>query len=156
MVASPSDSRSLDSPTYQNPIDNLRLMSCAIGVSGPMVKGLRQQLPVLIIVEFSSSLDGHRGIMSSTCTRGVDDIQHTFKMKIYCNNGTAILIAGDNASKKKTRYLIRAFYFINNFVRANNIKIQWTSTSHQQADILTKKLGPNKMEEAIKKLGLGG
>ncbi|PLW04937.1 hypothetical protein PCANC_27509 [Puccinia coronata f. sp. avenae] len=25
----------------------------------------------LIIVKFSSSLDGHRGIMSSTCTRGV-------------------------------------------------------------------------------------
>jgi hypothetical protein len=86
----------------------------------------------------------------------LDDIQHTYKMKIYCNNKTAILIAGDNASKKKTRYLIRAFYFINDFVRANNIKIKWTRTFNQQANIFTKKLGPNKMEEANKKLGLGG
>jgi hypothetical protein len=41
-------------------------------------------------------------------------------------------------------------------VRANNVKINWTSTINQQADIFTKKLGPNKMEAAIKKLGLGG
>ena len=76
-------------------------------------------------------------------------------MKIYCDNKAAILIASNNASKKKTRYLIRAFYFINDFVRENNIKMQWTSTINQQANIFTKKLGPNKMEAAIKKLGLG-
>jgi hypothetical protein len=86
----------------------------------------------------------------------LDNIQHHFKIKIYCNNEAAILIAGNNASKKKTRYLIQAFYFINDFVRANNVKINWTSTINQQADIFTKKLGPSKMEAAIKKLGLGG
>jgi hypothetical protein len=84
----------------------------------------------------------------------LEDIKHTVKMNIFCDNETAILIAGDNTSKKKTRYLIRAFYFINDFVRANNIKIQWTSTSYQQADIFTKKLGPNKMAAATKTLGL--
>jgi hypothetical protein len=104
--------------------------------------------------EYIALSDGAQNLAAMSIL--LDDIQHTFEMKIYCNNETAILIAGDNASKKKTRYLIRAFYFINDFVRANNIKIQWTSTSHQQADILTKKLGPNKMEEANKKLGLGG
>jgi hypothetical protein len=86
----------------------------------------------------------------------LDDIDQNVKMNIFCDNETAILIAGDNASKKKTRYLIRAFYFINDFVRANNIKIEWTSTLKQQADIFTKKLGPNKMEEAARKLGLRG
>jgi hypothetical protein len=37
-------------------------------------------------------------------------------LKIYCNNKSAMLIAGDNTSKKKTRYLTQAFYFINDFV----------------------------------------
>jgi hypothetical protein len=84
----------------------------------------------------------------------LEDINHTVQMRIFCDNETAILIAGDNALKKKTRYLIRAFYFINDFVRANNIEITWTGTVNQQADIFTKKLGPNKMDEAVKKLGL--
>jgi hypothetical protein len=84
----------------------------------------------------------------------LEDIQQSVKMNILCNNETTILIAGDNASKKKTRYLIQAFYFINDFVRANNIDITWTSTINQQADIFTKELGPNKMDEAVKKLGL--
>jgi hypothetical protein len=102
--------------------------------------------------EYISLSDGAQHLASISIL--LDDIQHTFKMNIMCNNETAIMIAGDNASKKKTRYLIRAFYFINDFVRANNIKITWTSTLNQQADIFTKKLGPNKMEEAMKKLGL--
>jgi hypothetical protein len=44
------------------------------------------------------------------------DIDQVIPQEIYCNNKAAILIAGDNASKKKTRYLSRAFYFINNFI----------------------------------------
>ncbi|KAI7946803.1 hypothetical protein MJO29_011330 [Puccinia striiformis f. sp. tritici] len=84
----------------------------------------------------------------------LEEIEHSIPMNIFCDNQTAILVANDNASKKKMRYLLRAFYFINDFVRENNIKIQWTSTLNQQADIFTKKLGPNKIEEAIIKLGL--
>jgi hypothetical protein len=75
-------------------------------------------------------------------------------MEIYCDNEAAILIAGDNASKKKTRYLSRAFYFINDFVRQYNIQIQWTSTHDQLADIFTKRLGPNLIEKALQKLNL--
>jgi hypothetical protein len=86
----------------------------------------------------------------------LEDIQQSVKMNIFCDNETTILIAGDNTSKKKTRYLIRAFYFINDFVRENNINITWTSTINQHADIFTKKLGPNNMEKAVKKLGLRG
>jgi hypothetical protein len=44
------------------------------------------------------------------------DLEIPKTLEIYCDNEAAILIAGDNASKKKTRYLTRAFYFINNFV----------------------------------------
>ncbi|KAI7953425.1 hypothetical protein MJO28_005972 [Puccinia striiformis f. sp. tritici] len=84
----------------------------------------------------------------------LDEIQHTVPMNIYCNNQTTILVANDNASKKKMKYLLWALYVINDFVRENKIKIKWTSTIDQQANIFTKKLGPNKIESAIIKLGL--
>jgi hypothetical protein len=75
-------------------------------------------------------------------------------MHIFCDNEAAILIAGDNASKKKTRYLIRAFYFINDFIRQYGIKIKWTSTQVQIADIFTKRLGPNLIKKALQHLNL--
>jgi hypothetical protein len=73
-------------------------------------------------------------------------------MEIFCDNKAAILISGDNASKKKTRYLSCAFYFINDFVRQYNIQIQWTSTHDQVADIFTKSLGPNLIKKALHRL----
>jgi hypothetical protein len=82
------------------------------------------------------------------------DLEIPKTLEIYCDNKAAILIAGDNASKKKTRYLTRAFYFINNFVRHYNVKIKWTATLDQLADIFTKRLGPNKIEEAIPRINL--
>jgi hypothetical protein len=77
------------------------------------------------------------------------DMHHVVPMEIFCNNKAAILIAGNNASKKKTRYLSCAFYFINDFVRQYNIQIPWTSTHDQVADIFTKRLGPNLIEKAL-------
>jgi hypothetical protein len=82
------------------------------------------------------------------------DLEIPKTLEIYCDNEAAILISGDNASKKKTRYLTRAFYFINDFVRHYDIKIKWTTTLHQLADIFTKRLGPNKLEEARPKINL--
>lgn len=86
----------------------------------------------------------------------IEDCKLTSEMKIYSDNQTAILIASDNASKEETKYLIIVFYFVNDFVRENNIKVKWTDTTSQQADIFTKKLGPNKTEDFKLKLGLKG
>jgi hypothetical protein len=82
------------------------------------------------------------------------DLEIPKTLEIYCDNEAAILIAGDNASKKKTKYLTRAFYFINDFVRHYDVKIKWTTTLQQLADIFTKRLGPNKIEEALPKINL--
>jgi hypothetical protein len=82
------------------------------------------------------------------------DLEIPKPMEIYCDNEAAILILGENASKKKTRYLTRAFYFINDFVRHYGIKIKWTATLQQLADIFTKRLGPNKIKEAIPRINL--
>jgi hypothetical protein len=77
-------------------------------------------------------------------------------LKIHCDNQAAVLIATDNTSKKKTRYLRRAFYFVNDLIREHDIKVNWTSTNNQLADVLTKRLGPTKMLTAVKQLGVGG
>ncbi|KAH9459513.1 hypothetical protein Pst134EA_033031 [Puccinia striiformis f. sp. tritici] len=84
------------------------------------------------------------------------DLDHHPKLTIHVDNEAAILIATDNASKKKTRYLQRAFYFVNDLIRANDIALEWTSTVNQVADVLTKRLGPTKMMEASGKLGIVG
>jgi hypothetical protein len=82
------------------------------------------------------------------------DTNHIVPMEIFCDNEAAILIAGDNMSKKKTRYLSRAFYFINDFSRQYDIKIQWKSTQTQLADVFTKRLGPNLIEKVLQKLNI--
>jgi hypothetical protein len=82
------------------------------------------------------------------------DMHHIVPMEIVCNNEAAILIAGNNASKKKTQYLSKAFYFNNNFIRQYEIKIQWTRTQNQLADIFTKRLGPNLIKKALQKLNI--
>jgi predicted naringenin-chalcone synthase len=84
------------------------------------------------------------------------DIDQIIPLEIYCDNKAAILIAGDNASKKKTKYLSRAFYFIKDFIRQYNIKIQWTTAHNQLADIFTKRLGPNIIEKALQHINLVG
>ena len=80
------------------------------------------------------------------------DMHHTIPMEIFCDNEAAILIAGNNASRKKTRYISRAFYFINDFIRQYRIQIQWTSTQNQLADIFTKRLRPNLIKKALQRL----
>ena len=102
--------------------------------------------------EYIALLDGAQHLESILIL--LDSINHSAKMNIFCNNETAILIAGDNTSKKKTDYLIKTFYFINNFIRQYDIKIQWKSTQDQLADIFTKRLGPNLVKKGIQRINL--
>ncbi|MBW0522727.1 hypothetical protein O181_062442 [Austropuccinia psidii MF-1] len=81
-------------------------------------------------------------------------IDPTFTMSIKCDNRAAIMITEDNLSKKKTKYLDRAFYFVNDFVRQYNINIEWIPTINQHADLLTKPLGSTKLIKACQNLGL--
>ncbi|MBW0511139.1 hypothetical protein O181_050854 [Austropuccinia psidii MF-1] len=74
-----------------------------------------------------------------------EPILGTQPISIYCDNREAILIADDNLSKKQTKYLDRAFYFVNDFIRAYKVTLKWVSSAEQQADILTKPLGAVKL-----------
>ena len=60
-----------------------------------------------------------------------------------------------NTSKKKTKYLRQAFYFINDLICENSINVKWTSTHNQLANVLTKRLGPNKISTTLHQLGVG-
>jgi hypothetical protein len=46
----------------------------------------------------------------------LDDINPVTSYEILCDNQAAVLVATNNASRKKTRYLQRAFSFVNDFV----------------------------------------
>ncbi|MBW0466507.1 hypothetical protein O181_006222 [Austropuccinia psidii MF-1] len=68
----------------------------------------------------------------------------SFEKKILCDNEAAIGISKDALSRKRTRYLNRAFFFVNNTIRQFNITVKWVPTSLQQANIFTKRLsGPS-------------
>ncbi|MBW0474770.1 hypothetical protein O181_014485 [Austropuccinia psidii MF-1] len=67
-----------------------------------------------------------------------------FEKKILCDNEVAIGISKDALLRKCTRYLNRAFLFVNVTKRQFNIKFKWVSPSLQQANVLTKGLsGPS-------------
>lgn len=76
-------------------------------------------------------------------------------LTIYCDNEAAILVATNNASRKRARYLSQAFYVVNDFVWQENINIQWTSSATQRADIMTKALGPSKHSIGAMGIGIG-
>ncbi|MBW0490169.1 hypothetical protein O181_029884 [Austropuccinia psidii MF-1] len=57
------------------------------------------------------------------------------------DNKTAIGISTASMSRKQTRHLIRDFNLINEYITCGKIKLQWISTDHQLADILTKPVG---------------
>ncbi|MBW0529365.1 hypothetical protein O181_069080 [Austropuccinia psidii MF-1] len=85
----------------------------------------------------------------------IEPLLSQIPLTIHCDNKAEIMIAEDNLSKKRTKYLDRAFYFVNDFLRQFNVKLQWTPTAIQHADVLTKPLGKVKMGKARESLNLG-
>ncbi|POW17500.1 hypothetical protein PSHT_06371 [Puccinia striiformis] len=84
----------------------------------------------------------------------LDDICPSQRFEILCDNQAAVLVATDNASKKKTKYLQRAFYFVNDFVRKYKVKLYWISNQFQLADIFTKRLGASKHLTSLKDISV--
>jgi hypothetical protein len=79
--------------------------------------GAKRQMvvaPLTCVAEYVALSDGSKQL--THLHNLLIDIDQIIPLNIYCDNEAAILIAGDNVSKKKTQYLSRAFYFINDFV----------------------------------------
>jgi histone deacetylase 1/2 len=84
----------------------------------------------------------------------LDDVDPVSTYEILCDNQAAVLFASDNASCKKIRYLQRAFYFVNDFVRRNKVKLYWIPKSDQLADVFTKRLAVTKHREATSAINI--
>ncbi|MBW0462596.1 hypothetical protein O181_002311 [Austropuccinia psidii MF-1] len=78
----------------------------------------------------------------------------TPKPVIHCDNEAAILITNDNTSRKRTKYLTRALFFVNDLIRQEKIQLKWVTTKEQLADILTKSLSPVTHNKFMERLNL--
>lgn len=73
-------------------------------------------------------------------------------VNMHCNNTSAIHVASNNSSNKRTRHTDREFYYINEQIYWGRVFLHWIDTKSQQADILTKALGPNLHIQGVGKL----
>ena len=65
---------------------------------------------------------------------------------VYCDNKTAILVMEDNASRGRLKHLDRQFFYSNEVIRKENLKLGWIKTTEQLADVLRKRLTTTRPE----------
>ncbi|MBW0538921.1 hypothetical protein O181_078636 [Austropuccinia psidii MF-1] len=66
---------------------------------------------------------------------------------LLSDNKSAIQIANNSSSKKKSRHIQREFHIINEMVVNKKVTINWIATAEQMADIFTKTQGKNKTKQ---------
>ncbi|MBW0556429.1 hypothetical protein O181_096144 [Austropuccinia psidii MF-1] len=79
-----------------------------------------------------------------------------FDKTIYCDNQAAVQVSIDNKSRKRMRYLDRAFFFVNDTIRKHGMKVVWVKTADMQADALTKRLLGPILLKSLPFLGIKG
>ncbi|MBW0464100.1 hypothetical protein O181_003815 [Austropuccinia psidii MF-1] len=83
-------------------------------------------------------------------------LMEEFSKEIFCDNQAAVQVSIDNQSRKRMRYLDRAFFFVNNTIRKHRIKITWVPTKKMQEDALTKRLSGPALQQSLAFLCVGG
>ena len=61
---------------------------------------------------------------------------------LLCDNQPAIALASDDVHHARTKHIDVRHHFIRDHIRDGRIRMLWVSTALQEADILTKALGP--------------
>jgi len=64
-----------------------------------------------------------------------------FKVKLLCDNQSAVKISCQEASNKRTHHVDREFYVTNQALYEKKTLVKWISGKDQLADVLTKALG---------------
>ena len=75
-------------------------------------------------------------------------------MKLYCDNKTTISIAYNPIQHDRTKYVEVDRHFIKEKVESNKVCLNYVSTKHQLADVLTKGLDRECYENLVSKLGM--
>jgi hypothetical protein len=60
---------------------------------------------------------------------------------LFCDNQSAVHVATDDSSNKRTRHTDRDFYITNESLFQKKTTLTWVPTKDQLADIFTKSLG---------------
>ncbi|KAF0722393.1 hypothetical protein Ae201684P_019587 [Aphanomyces euteiches] len=75
---------------------------------------------------------------------------------LYLDNQSAIAIGSNQASIQRTIHLALRFYFLRDLVRAGTFKLTYMPTNVMPADIFTKHVPKDKLQAAIRFMGMGG
>jgi hypothetical protein len=65
---------------------------------------------------------------------------------VYCDNQSAIYLANSEWSHQRSKHIDVKWHFINESVHGREVVVKWVPTNDQQADILTKALGTNRLK----------
>lgn len=100
----------------------------------------------------------------STCSNSAVWLQHLYQyvmgfalekpLKIYSDNNAALAIATNDAVTNANKHIELRFHIIKDRIKRGLIQLEYVSTDHQLADIMTKNLGTLKHKEFTKQLGL--
>jgi hypothetical protein len=70
-----------------------------------------------------------------------DVLRKDFVGNLFCDNQSAVHVATDDSSNKRTRHTDRDFYITNESLFQKKTTLTWVPTKDQLADIFTKSLG---------------
>jgi hypothetical protein len=70
-----------------------------------------------------------------------DVLKRDFVGHLFCDNQSAVHVAVDDFSNKRTRHTDRDFYITNESLYQKKTTLTWIPTKEQLADIFTKALG---------------
>jgi hypothetical protein len=70
-----------------------------------------------------------------------DVLRKDFVGHLFCNNQSAVRVATDDSSNKRTRHTDRDFYITNESLFQKKTTLTWVPTKDQLADVFTKPLG---------------
>ncbi|GJY05625.1 retrovirus-related pol polyprotein from transposon TNT 1-94, partial [Tanacetum coccineum] len=76
------------------------------------------------------------------------------KIRMYCDNKSAIALCCNNVQHSKSKHIDIIFYFIKEHVENGVIELYFVNTEYQLADIFTKALAKERIEFLINKLGM--
>ena len=66
-------------------------------------------------------------------------------VRVLCDNQAAITIATNVSDTARTRHYSARHHYVRELIESNQLKLEWTSTQEQVADMLTKQLTAEKL-----------
>jgi hypothetical protein len=70
----------------------------------------------------------------------------TVPIRVLCDNTAALKIAANDSDSARTRHYSARHHFVRELIQTNQLKLEWTSTQDQAADMLTKQLTLEKLK----------